>query len=66
MKEIIEVMQDVLNSEEIQNKYGEIFAMLSPDDKVNFQVWLIYKLAETDENIRNAIAECVYNRLRAK
>ena len=65
MKEIIEVMQDVLNSEEIQNKYGAIFGMLSPEDKVNFQMWIIYKLAETNEEIRNALAKHVYERLRA-
>lgn len=65
MKEIIEAMQEILNSEEIQNKYGEIFEMLTPDDKVKFQVWLVYKLAETDENIRNALAKHVYQSLRA-
>lgn len=65
MKEIIEAMQEILNSEEIQNKYGEIFEMLPPDDKVNFQVWLVYKLAETDENVRNALAKHVYQSLRA-
>lgn len=65
MKEIIEAMQEILNSEEIQNKYGNIFAMLSADDKVKFQVWLVYKLAETDENVRNALAKHVYQSLRA-
>ena len=65
MKEMIEVMQDVLNSEEIKNKYCAIFGMLSPEDKVNFQMWIIYKLAETNEEIRNALAKHVYERLRA-
>ena len=66
MKEIIKALQNVLNSEEIQNKYGEIFKMLSPNDKVKFQTWLIYKLAEKDENIRDALARCIYERLRAE
>lgn len=65
LKNIVKTLREVLNSPEIQKQYGALFAAMPEDVKINFQICLLYKLAENDPEIMNAIGQDVYEALRA-
>lgn len=66
MTELVKAMQDALNSEEIQKKYGDVFATMNDKEKIDFQVTLIYKFAEVNPEAMRILGRFIYDGLREK